>query len=145
VLVVILLKKYSKNNNLLYYNMFFFYIIFYCFVLQIISIFVPSSENFINLNDINIKDNLIIWLRYSLFITMCIGFIIIMFSNQNNVKTLLSLLLIFLTIIKLLVFGGIFNDGYFNIIIYPIFYIIIFYSIFVFLNKIPDYNLFKPF
>ena len=145
MLVVILLKKYSKNNNLLYYNMFFFYIIFYCFVLQIISIFVPSSENFINLNDINIKDNLIIWLRYSLFITMCIGFIIIMFSNQNNVKTLLSLLLIFLTIIKLLVFGGIFNDGYFNIIIYPIFYIIIFYSIFVFLNKIPDYNLFKPF
>ena len=125
--------------------MFFFYIIFYCLVLQIISIFVPSSENFINLNDINIKDNLIIWLRYSLFITMCIGFIIIMFSNQNNVKTLLSLLLIFLTIIKLLVFGGIFNDGYFNIIIYPIFYIIIFYSIFVFLNKIPDYNLFKPF
>ena len=125
--------------------MFFFYIIFYCLVLQIISMFVPSSENFINLNDINIKDNLIIWLRYSLFITMCIGFIIIMFSNQNNVKTLLSLLLIFLTIIKLLVFGGIFNDGYFNIIIYPIFYIIIFYSIFVFLNKIPDYNLFKPF
>tara|TARA_B100001094_G_C17419432_1_gene434003 strand:- start:98 stop:424 length:327 start_codon:yes stop_codon:yes gene_type:complete len=107
--------------------------------------FVPSSESFINLNDINFKDNLIIWLRYSLFITMCIGFIIIMFSNQNNVKTLLSLLLIFLTIIKILVFGGVFNDGYFNIIIYPIFYVIIFYSIFVFLNKIPDYNLFKPF
>ncbi len=125
--------------------MFFFYIIFYCLVLQIISMFVPSSESFINLNDINFKDNLIIWLRYSLFITMCIGFIIIMFSNQNNVKTLLSLLLIFLTIIKILVFGGVFNDGYFNIIIYPIFYVIIFYSIFVFLNKIPDYNLFKPF
>ena len=107
--------------------------------------FVPSSENFINFNNINFKENIIVWLRYSLFITLCIGFIIIMFTNQNNVKTLLSLLLIFLTIIKLLVFGGVFNDGYFNIIIYPIFYVIIFYSIFVFLNKIPDYNLLKPF
>tara|TARA_B100001093_G_scaffold417351_1_gene408289 strand:+ start:58 stop:390 length:333 start_codon:yes stop_codon:yes gene_type:complete len=109
--------------------------------------FVPSSEHFINLNfsNINFKDNFIEWLRYSLFIIMCIGFIIIMFTNQNNVKTLLSLLLIFLTIIKILVFGGVFNDGYFNIIIYPIFYVIIFYSIFIFLNKIPDFNLLKPF
>jgi len=116
--------------------MFVFYITFYIIILELLSIFIPVKENF--------KDNYD-WIRYSIFTISSIVFVLSISKYKNNSSLLVLLMLIYLTFLKFCGMTQILNNEYFYIVVYPLFYIILFYSSILFFEKISNINHLKIF
>lgn len=85
------------------------------------------------------------YIKQSLFIFISFIFVIILSFFKENKYLLLLILLSYLLILKFLPKLGLLSSDNFYNIIYPFFYIIVFISVFVFLTKIKDFNLFHIF
>mgnify|MGYP001188008811 CR=1 FL=1 len=104
--------------------MIIFYLVFSIILLQVISVFLPYSEDFKN-KDSEILKKLVLFFNV---------LIVILLYNNKNIWINLVILLTYLSIIKMV------NIEYYNIIIYPIFYVFVIYLIYIFLNKL-NYNI----
>ena len=100
--------------------MIIFYLVFSIILLQVISIFLPYSEDFKN-KDSEVLKKLVLFFNV---------LIVILLYNIKNIWINLVILLSYLSIIKMI------NIEYYNIIIYPIFYVFIIYLVYIFISKI---------